>query len=361
MFIPASRALNERVRHWFPVREFFMRSRGHVHFITLTTRVQLASAVVVVALLASWFVAMVSIATAHFVGASEQSKTAQQEARATNDARAVARYRRNAAGLMADLRLRQEFIEKAVQVHIGALPGAAAPMATPKVGFILPDRSTLNQIAQIQFAVVERITKLADTRQGAAISKLRRLGLDPAAIQASLDGHEARGGPLMRLMTSTDGSVDPRFARMGASLARMYAMERGLQTVPQVLPASLQYISSGFGYREDPIDGGAAFHSGLDFRGPVGAPIHAAAKGIVSFAGQRSGYGNCIEIDHGNGLLTRYAHMSAFRAQVGEQVSAGETIGAIGSSGRSTGPHLHFEVRINDRAVDPRPFLIAGA
>ena len=103
-----------------------------------------------------------------------------------------------------------------------------------------------------------------------------------------------------------------------------------------------------------------AFHAGLDFKGPIGAPIFAAAKGTVSFAGQKQGYGNCLEIDHGNGLMTRYAHMSAFRARVGQPVKAGDLVGAIGSSGRSTGPHLHFEVRINDRPVNPRPFLEAA-
>lgn len=116
-------------------------------------------------------------------------------------------------------------------------------------------------------------------------------------------------------------------------------------------------ISSGFGYRHDPFTGESAMHSGLDFRGPIGAPIHAAAAGRVSFVGVKSGYGNVVEISHGNGLLTRYAHMSRWQARVGQDVAAGDVIGAIGSTGRSTGPHLHFEVRINDRAVNPRPFL----
>ena len=101
-------------------------------------------------------------------------------------------------------------------------------------------------------------------------------------------------------------------------------------------------------------------HAGLDFRGPLGAPIYAAADGRVSFAGVKNGYGNCLEIVHGNGMMTRYAHMSGFRARVGQTVRAGDVIGAIGNSGRSTGPHLHFEVRVNDQAVNPRPFLEAN-
>jgi murein DD-endopeptidase MepM/ murein hydrolase activator NlpD len=169
------------------------------------------------------------------------------------------------------------------------------------------------------------------------------------------------GGPLLALVTSADGSLDPRFQRLGLSLARMDALERGVEALPQHLPASLEYISSGFGFRSDPFTGGGAFHPGLDFRGPIGAPIYAAAAGRVSFVGQKSGYGNCVEIDHGNGLVTRYAHMSGFRTQVGREVAPGAVIGLIGSTGRSTGPHLHFEVRINDRPVNPRPFLEATA
>jgi murein DD-endopeptidase MepM/ murein hydrolase activator NlpD len=189
---------------------------------------------------------------------------------------------------------------------------------------------------------------------------MRKLGLDPQVALSSMSNRAAQGGPLMRLATSADGTLDPRFQRLGLSLARMEALERGLKGIPQVLPASLEFISSGFGYRSDPFSGEGAFHAGLDFKGPVGAPIYAAAQGTVTFAGVKQGYGNCIEVSHGNGLMTRYAHMSAFRASVGQKIEAGAVIGAIGSTGRSTGPHLHFEVRINDRPVNPRPFLEAA-
>ncbi|MDE2412528.1 MAG: M23 family metallopeptidase, partial [Sphingomonadales bacterium] len=145
------------------------------------------------------------------------------------------------------------------------------------------------------------------------------------------------------------------------SMARMDALERSVGGLPQAMPANFQYISSGFGFRSNPFTGGGGeFHPGLDFKGPLGAPIYAAARGTVSFVGQRSGYGNCVEIDHGNGLVTRYAHMSAFRTVIGKAVKPGEVIGLIGSTGRSTGPHLHFEVRIGDRPVNPRPFLEAA-
>ncbi len=110
-----------------------------------------------------------------------------------------------------------------------------------------------------------------------------------------------------------------------------------------------------------PFTGGAAMHSGLDFRGPIGTPILAAAPGRVSFVGAKSGYGNVVEVDHGQGIMTRYAHLSGFTSKVGAQVAAGQQIAKMGSTGRSTGSHLHFEVRLNGVAVNPRRFLEAKA
>ncbi len=137
----------------------------------------------------------------------------------------------------------------------------------------------------------------------------------------------------------------------------MNALEQGLDSVPQVKPASFATISSGFGFRRDPFTRRGAMHNGLDFKGPKGAPIHAAAVGRVSFVGWKGGYGKTVEITHGNGVMTRYAHMTKFTTKLGAQVAPGDTIGGIGSTGRSTGPHLHFEVRIHNRPVNPRTFL----
>ena len=110
----------------------------------------------------------------------------------------------------------------------------------------------------------------------------------------------------------------------------------------------------------DPFLGRPAIHTGIDLRGDVGEPVHATATGRVSIAGREGGYGNMVEISHGNGLATRYGHLSAIDVKVGQTVRIGEVIGKIGSTGRSTGPHLHYETRINGEAVDPQKFLRAG-
>nr|WP_246472886.1 M23 family metallopeptidase [Pelagibacterium limicola] len=110
----------------------------------------------------------------------------------------------------------------------------------------------------------------------------------------------------------------------------------------------------------DPFLKRTAFHAGIDFRAPTGTPILAAASGTVIHAGPNGGYGKMVDIDHGNGLVTRYAHMSSIGVHEGQVITGGERIGLAGSTGRSTGPHLHFEVRRNDTAIDPARFLAAG-
>jgi murein DD-endopeptidase MepM/ murein hydrolase activator NlpD len=112
-------------------------------------------------------------------------------------------------------------------------------------------------------------------------------------------------------------------------------------------------VTSAFGRRVDPIDGAHKFHPGIDLRAAAGDPIRAAGEGVVRRAGPRGGYGNAVEVDHGGGVTTLYAHASEVTVKPGERVSAQQEIGRVGQTGRATGPHLHFEVRLNDRQVDP--------
>ncbi len=360
-----------RLRSWFPDREFFMRSQGQVRFITLSSRLQMAAAALVAGFLVLWVLTMGGMALARWSEAGHRADLLTREAKVTSAENRVAVYRKGLDGVAGDLQRRQDFIEKMVQAHVGDLPHGAkagetvsnsqaeAGKTVAKVSAAIPEASGLARLEARQLAFAEQLTRFADRRAAAVATTIRRLGIDPAMMLPGAERGDAQGGPLLALATGADGSLDPRFERLGASLARMDALEHGLMRMPQVLPAARDFISSGFGYRSDPFTHGGAFHPGLDFRGPIGAPIYAAAAGVISFAGQRSGYGNCIEVDHGNGLVTRYAHMSGFRARAGQQVGAGQLIGVIGSTGRSTGPHLHFEVRVHDHAVNPRPFLEA--
>lgn len=358
-----------RMRGWFPEREFIMRSEGHVRFVRITSRVQMTAAGIVAGLLIVWVMTMAAVAIRPLLEQRYNSALLNREAKVTSAENRIAAYRKDVEDVAEDLARRQAFIEQMVKTHVGDLPAdaragetvsdsrAEASKTVRKVSAVAPEAVPLARLEADQLAFAERLTRFADRKSAAAEAAMRRLGLNPKRMIATLDDRSAMGGPLIALLPSTERSFDPRFRRLGLSLARMDALQRGLQGIPQVIPAASKHISSGFGYRTDPINGGPAFHAGLDFKGLTGAPIYAAARGKIVFAGRHAGYGNSVEIDHGNGLRTRYAHMSAFRARVGESVRAGQLIGAVGSTGRSTGPHLHFEVRLNGQPINPRPLL----
>lgn len=130
-----------------------------------------------------------------------------------------------------------------------------------------------------------------------------------------------------------------------------------LSATPSRRP-SRGYVTSGYGMRIDPFTGLAQHHSGIDFSARLGAPVSSTADGVVIFSGKHGAYGNMIEIDHGHGLVTKYAHLSAIHVKVGEKVKRGHMVGEVGNTGRSTGPHLHYEIRLNGIPQDPRRFML---
>lgn len=343
-----------------------MRSEGQVRFIRISSRFQMTGAALIALALFVWVAIMGYALVSQAIASRHSAALAAREAAVARSENRVAKYRKDLSGVAADLERRQDFLEKTVEGTVGNLPDAPADVADgqdsaalKKISMDMPEAAPLARIEARQNAFVERMTRMADARAAKAETAIRRVGLNPSLMLAAERG-EAQGGPLQLLTTGPGNQVDPRFAQLGASLERMTALEQGLAAIPNTMPSNLAMSSSSFGYRRDPFTGAAAFHPGIDFPGPIGSPIFAAATGKVVWAGPRSGYGNCVEIDHGNGLMTRYGHMSRVEAHVGEMVTAGAEIGKIGSTGRSTGPHLHFEVRVNGNAVNPRPFLEAN-
>jgi murein DD-endopeptidase MepM/ murein hydrolase activator NlpD len=359
----------DRLTDWFPEREFFMRSQGQVRFIKISSKLQIISACAAACALLAWGSSMTVMGVLQYNARASVADLLEREAKVEKSESRVDAYRDNIDKVADDLEHRQNFLEE-VTANVDLPKGGVAKTAhdtvsdssgeaaktIAAVSAAIPEAGRLARIEARQLAYAEDVTRYADQKSRRAMSAIRQLGLNPEGMLAS--AISAQGGPLEVLSTSRDGSLDPRFERLGLSLARMDSLERIIDSIPQFSPATrTSMVSSSYGYRRDPFTGHGAFHAGLDFKAGYGAPIHAAADGVISFVGRKAGYGNCVEITHGNGLLTRYAHMSAFRSRLGQRVSAGNVIGLIGSTGRSTGPHLHFEVRINNRAVNPRPFL----
>jgi murein DD-endopeptidase MepM/ murein hydrolase activator NlpD len=142
---------------------------------------------------------------------------------------------------------------------------------------------------------------------------------------------------------------------------RLSVLLEGQQALLSATPSrrpSRGYVTSGYGMRIDPFTGLAQLHTGIDFSASIGAPANASADGVVIFAGTHGAHGKMVEIDHGHGLVTRYGHLSKMHVKVGESVKRGQPIGDIGNTGRSTGPHLHYEIRLNGIPQDPRRFML---
>jgi len=172
---------------------------------------------------------------------------------------------------------------------------------------------------------------------------------DDAALRSS----ESLGRELDRLQQQVALQND-RFAMLDLALTKRAGVEASL---PTYQPVSYPYLSSSFGWRRNPVTGRYAMHEGLDFAAPRGTPIRAASGGVVTEAGRVSGYGKMVEINHGNGLVTRYAHASRLDVKAGDIVEKGQVIANVGTTGRSTGPHLHFEVRMAGHPLNPTLFL----
>jgi murein DD-endopeptidase MepM/ murein hydrolase activator NlpD len=184
----------------------------------------------------------------------------------------------------------------------------------------------------------------------------------PPNLSASVSANAQAGVPgLTDLLDSLSNEIADRERQMGALEHLVLASQERQAVVPQGPPVSTGFISSSFGSRLDPFTGYTAFHPGVDFAGTAGEAVSTVASGIVLWAGPKVGYGSLVEIDHGNGFVTRYAHNARVLVQVGDTVQKGQAVALMGSTGHSTGPHVHFEVLRDGVPVDPMGFIQHGA
>jgi murein DD-endopeptidase MepM/ murein hydrolase activator NlpD len=172
-----------------------------------------------------------------------------------------------------------------------------------------------------------------------------------------VEGAVAAAPELTAMLDDLANQIKDRERQLGVLESLISTRNLSRQIVPGGRPVMQGWISSYFGHRADPFTGRSAFHRGLDFAGPAGAEVVAVASGVVTYSKERFGYGKCVEINHGNGYVTRYAHNQRVLVAPGDTVQKGQPIALIGSTGRSTGPHLHFEVLKQGRAVDPMSFV----
>lgn len=215
------------------------------------------------------------------------------------------------------------------------------------------------QLGQLQARVMrldalsERLAELAGVKENDIESTVPAPGQGGPLLQA----HSLSANEISRQITELTRQLEERSDRLGVLEALLLQKNLKQNTIPNNSPVDAAYNSSSFGWRNDPFTGQMAFHEGLDFTAEKGAPIYAAAGGIVSQTERTSDYGNIVKLDHGSGLETRYAHASRILVKPGDRVEKGQLIAEVGNTGRSTGAHLHFEVRLNGVALDPRKYL----
>src|SRR5262245_14621329 len=215
--------------------------------------------------------------------------------------------------------------------------------------------ASLDRLEQRQSAMAGSMAENYDAKARRIRGVLAELGLDLGRETVAV------GGPFVSAHPTRDADFEPQLHRIQIARAQIARLTRTFGTIPVRKPIDGDIdLQSGFGVRIDPFLGTPAMHTGLDLHGETGDPVRATADGTVIAAGWSGGYGRVVDIDHHNGLSTRYAHLSSIDVRVGQSVKSGHIVGKIGSTGRSTGPHLHYETRLKGEPVDPQKFLRAG-
>jgi murein DD-endopeptidase MepM/ murein hydrolase activator NlpD len=364
----------------FPERHLYIRSGGEMRSFVLTTGRQMAIAGGVAA-------------GALWMGVSTAAMMVNAMAVSSHDQQ-LARMQAKSERLVADreARLNSAMVQlNQAEGGIGALaasvenrhaalamlltefkgqPGAQAALG-PAIAKATSASSEVGPLRRIELvrAGQERLIDAADdfakTRADRLRLAFRLAGLTPSTFVpkgGSLGGPliEAKDPRALAAVLDVDEDFAERIQHAATNLSEAGALVDAAAKLPFARPTTAAAQTSSYGVRFDPFTRRPAFHSGLDFAGPTNTPIYSTAPGVVSFTGVRSGYGNTIEIDHGRGFKTRYAHLQAIGVRPGERVTVGSRIGGMGSTGRSTGPHLHYEVWVNGRAQNPSRFVKAG-
>ena len=344
----ANAGFHGKFRNLFKPRDIFFHDGKSLRRFSVGSGVQIASLAAALVLLAWSAFATVRIATAAEAVSGDVAQMERQVAAMQADLTAI---RRDAEQRAAVLEQRQAFLtallsgEENSDRLAAMLPRRAD---APQNGAAQAVAAPYAEVDGMQQVLVERVEGAARERIVETARQIRRLGLNPERFLGRGGPFEAADGP---------AGADPRFRQLFVAWRQLDQLQDGIVAIPAGRPVNTANFTSGYGTRSDPFRGRAAMHAGVDLAGPLGTPIYATADGIVGRSEYAGAYGNLVEINHGQGIQTRYGHMSRLIARPGQRVRRGELIGLMGSTGRSTGSHLHYEVRIDGRAVNPIPFI----
>jgi murein DD-endopeptidase MepM/ murein hydrolase activator NlpD len=359
----------------FPERHIYIRSSGEMRGVVLTTRRQATIAFGGGAILLWTMLCTATLALmltsggpnsrgAVLTRAYYERLIADRQARLNS---AVAQLN-DTDGAFQEVAQATEKRHAALSMLFATLKGgpAPAPVQLAALNSVSGPVAGLKAVRADQDRLIADAETFAHSRADRLRLAFRLAGLDPAAFSQA--DPESLGGPLidakdpraLAAVLDVDAGFAERIQHAAHDLSDLRALQGASNALPLARPTQGTEQTSGFGVREDPFTGHAAFHPGLDFAGPILTPVYSTAPGVVSFTGVRNGYGNTIEIDHGHGFKTRFGHLAAISVTVGQKVGIHQRIGGIGSTGRSTGPHLHYEVWVDGRPQNPERFVRAG-
>jgi len=355
IFARTAAALGSRTRDLFTTRDVLIHDGRSLRRVSITGRRQVAMAAV--ASLTLGFSGYGAAQAAYGVARPADSRVAHMERQIDAMQARVSNIRHVAAVHAERVEQRQALITAALTGKGDAQQLAMATLAIdPTADRLAADVvKPLVRVEGRQARLASAAQKLVDGRLAKAQATLAAMGVAGRVTHA-----RGMGGPLIDASSAeaqADLKADAQFRTLFQTWKKLDTLQQGAIAIPSVQPVQHLQFTSNFGIRSDPFRGTAAMHAGVDIPGPVGTPIYATADGIVDHAARQGGYGNMVEINHGKGIATRYGHLSKILVADGTRVARGQLIALMGSTGRSTGPHLHYEVRIDGHAVNPIPFL----
>ncbi len=357
--------LGSTLRELFKTRDVIVHDGRDLRRFSVAGRTQAAFASVAgVALCFSAFgAANAAVMAAGMTGvlapaASAETKLARLETKLKTMQANVMAIRHIADVRAARVEARQAFITAVLTGKQPAELAANPPSLDAQTAALAPEvGARFARVELRQAALAAQVRAVAEQRYQQAVAKYRRIGIAPERLAAGNIGVGGPYEPVPANQSAVEAQADAQFRSLFQTWKKLDTVEKAAIAIPSAQPVQNVSYTSYFGVRSDPFRGGAAMHAGVDIPGVIGTPIYATADGIVARAERAGGYGNLVEINHGRGISTRYGHLSRLLVLPNARVSRGQIIALMGSTGRSTGSHLHYEVRIDGQAVNPVPFL----
>ena len=364
--------LGKRFRNFFTTRDFIFHDGRDLRRFSIAGRTQaLFAGVAAVTVLFSGYgvsqamAGAIAISGVSAVPGSPEAQVAKMRAQVAKMQAEVTAAKEAAKLQAARVEQRQALISAVLsgKTDPAALDAALAEVEPLTSAVAAEMLAPLREVEQRQVALAGKARVAGEARYEQTASHFRRLGLAPERFVKG-----GMGGPYEPMDDNNDRaagsdsaeSADAQFRALFLTWKKLDALEQTVISIPSMQPVDKMLFTSSFGVRSDPFRGTAAMHAGVDIPGTIGTPIYATADGVISHAGRQGGYGNLVQINHGRGIETRYGHLSKILVSDNTRVRRGQMIGLMGSTGRSTGSHLHYEVRVDGKAVNPIPFLQSG-